>query len=101
MSMPGAGVEIRMADGGYILQWMEARKAEPGAGTPPGYLEQEQHTLGGCFPGPHLHAPPRFKTAVRVKLEDALKLAGEILKRLQESGVDDDVFGGGYFIAGA
>ena len=48
-----------------------------------------------------LHAP-RFKCAVRVKLEDALKLAGEVLFKLREMGADDDGLDvPGSFLAGA
>jgi hypothetical protein len=103
MPMPSSGVQIRLAEGGYIVQWMESRKArtDEGGGEPKGYLEQEQHGLSGCLPGQRF-MPPRFKCAVRVKLEDALKLAGEVLFKLQEIGVDEDELGGpGSFIAGA
>jgi hypothetical protein len=101
--MPNAGVQIRLAEGGYIVQWMEPQRAKPDeGGEPRGYLEQEQHgPLSDCLRGQRF-MPPRFKCAVRVKLEDALKLAGEVLFRLQEIGVDDGgLEGPGSFIAGA
>lgn len=104
MMMPNAGVQIRLAEGGYIVQWMESRKPKPeeGTGDPRGYLEQErQGPLSDCLHGQRF-MPPRYKCAVRVKLEDALKLAGEVLTTLQESGADDDgLEAPGSFMAGA
>lgn len=85
------GVQIRMADGGYIIQWFEPNKKPDQA---PSYLEQERQQdgpLSGCMH--HGFMPPRLKCAVRVKLEDALKLAGEVLERLQAAGVDEELEG--------
>lgn len=98
MTMPNVGVQIRLADGGYILSWMEHRKPrlDETGGDSESYLKQEQERhspLSDCLPGQRF-MPPRYKCAVRVKLEDALKLAGEVLQRLQEIGVDDDGLGG-------
>lgn len=99
--MPNSGVTIRLAEGGYIVEWMERHipKSEEAGGEARSYLEQERHAgLTDCL-HEHRFAPPHFKCAVRVKLEDALKLAGEVLARLQEVGVEEDL--GGSFISGA
>jgi hypothetical protein len=100
MTMPGTGVQIRLAEGGYIVEWMERQKPKLDEGN---YLEQERQAgpLQDCLHGPRFMGP-RFKCAVRVKLEDALKLAGEVLSRLHEVGVEGDELGAGEaFISGA
>ena len=54
MTMLNAGIQIRLAEGGYIVEWMERRKAKPdeGSGDPRGYLEQErQGPLSDCLHG--------------------------------------------------
>jgi hypothetical protein len=102
MGLSNLGVQIRMADGGYIVQWLEPRKLPvQESAEPRGYLEQERQSMGG-FPASHMMmVPPRYKCAVRVKLEDALKLAGEVLERLQKLGVEDGIDPTGDFISGA
>lgn len=103
MVMPNAGLQIRLAEGGYIVQWMESQKArlDETGGDSESYLKQEQERhspLSDCLHSQRF-MPLRLKCAVRVKLEDALKLAGEVLQRLQEARVDDDgMEGPGSFI---
>lgn len=84
MMMHAGGVHISAAEGGYLIEWMEAAKAE----EEPGFLEQERRgPLEDCVQRyNHLRATPR--RAVRVKLEDALKLAGEVLARGRAVGED-------------
>lgn len=93
----GRGVQISVADGGFIIEWMERRQRKS---SEPGYLEAERQSLGGpgCFPGPGF-MPPVFKRAVRVDLSEALKYAGEILKQLEKT-VGEDFEGGEFFQAG-
>ena len=93
MTMPNGGVQIRIADGGYIVQWMESQK--PSSDEPPSYLENERHALSNCLPSQRF-APVRLKCTVRVTLQEALKLAGDVLGRLQKAGIEDDYsdFGG-------
>lgn len=97
IGMPSAGVQIRLAEGGYIVQWMESRKAQAQKGED--YLEQERQAMGGCIPR-HYLGMAKYKVAVRVNLEDALKLAGEILAKMRETGVEEDD-GPDSFMAGA
>jgi len=99
MTMPSAGVTIRIADGGYIIEWMERRQPKLDEGN---YLEREAQAgpLSDCLHGQRFMGP-RFKCAVRVKLEDALKLAGEVLSRLLGVGVEGDELGSDSFVAGA
>lgn len=98
MIMPNAGIQIRIAEGGYIVEWMERQKPK---GEEAGYLEQERQAgpLSDCFHGQRF-VPSRLKCAVRVKLEDALKLAGEVLLR-PELGAEGDELGPGAYSAGA
>lgn len=78
MMMHAGGVHISAADGGYVIEWMEVANEE----EEPGFLEQEKRrgALEDCVGRFNAHRA-RQRRAVRVKLEDALKLAGEVLAR--------------------
>lgn len=89
-------VQIRIADGGYIITWMEPRTLPPHSRAheekqkeeeeeKPAYLEEEERRMTrGSRPWYYAN-PARFlesKVAVRVDLAAALELIGQILGRL-------------------
>lgn len=96
-----SSVQIRIADGGYIIQWMEPKAPPQGWKPPedlekeqdekPAYLQDEERKLHGRGFGNPSYRPWMFtnpnrclesKVAVRVELKDALELVGQILGRL-------------------
>jgi hypothetical protein len=92
-----SSVQIRIADGGYIIQWMEPKatpppwkppeEREPEEEEKPAYLKDEHRRMHGGF-RPWIFTNPNrcleAKLAVRVELASALELVGQILGRLEK-----------------
>jgi hypothetical protein len=75
----GVGVQIEKAEGGYIVTWME----RPKPSSSPGYVDPGVRR----FP---IHRRSLLKQSVRVTLEDALKVAGEVLSKMGGGGEEED-----------
>jgi hypothetical protein len=81
------GVEIAVAEGGFIVSWMERRPPRPVSPVDPGYPRV-------------IYAGVRYKQAVRVTLEEALTVAGKVLRKIEQGGdeveADDEGVGEEY-----
>ena len=85
------GVNIRHADGGFIVSWSEKVERDESKAFTGGHPDE--------YPSPRmLMAPFKHREAVRTTVEDALKLAGKVLKENKLGQDDDEV---GEYIAGA
>lgn len=93
MGTAKSSVQIRLADGGYIIQWMEPtaptpRKHPEDEGEKPSYLkDEERRMMGPGFRPWYVNTGHRClepKVAVRVGLQETLELVGQILGRLEK-----------------
>lgn len=71
--LPSNGVTIRFAEGGFIIEWMEPKE-------PSGFVEHEHD--------PIWRHRAQMRSAVRVRLDETLNFAGEVLSRLKAAGVE-------------
>lgn len=86
-----SSIQIRIADGGYILQWIEpkappTKAPEAEEDHKPDYLKDEERRFPQGF-RPGWYVNPNVlesKVAVRVDLAAALELAGQVLGRLEK-----------------